>query len=83
MAPDSDDGVWFEALWEIVVTIVGGILMAGILGGAGLFYRRWFRRHQVQEELSRASAKSGAPGVFIKQWRQNRVSDEDQLGATF
>lgn len=58
----EEDGVWFEALWEIVVTIVGGIALTCILGVAGVLYRRWRRKQGVEEDdMPRPSFKSPLP----------------------
>lgn len=40
------DDAWFDALWEIMVTVVGGVLAT--VGGA--IFLRWFRREHVHEE---------------------------------
>ncbi|CAM9541376.1 unnamed protein product [Scytosiphon promiscuus] len=53
---EEDDDVWFEALWEIVVTIAGGILSACLLGATGILFRRWCRARAVQEDPSPTSS---------------------------
>lgn len=44
----DEEGVWFQALWEIVVTIIGGVALTCILGGAGVLYKRWRRQQRAE-----------------------------------
>ncbi|CAN0126060.1 unnamed protein product [Ectocarpus sp. 6 AP-2014] len=55
------DGVWFEALWEIVVTVVGGIALACITGAAGVSYKRWRRKQDTRGEQLPGSRSTRVP----------------------
>lgn len=43
------DDVWFDALWEIMVTVVGGVL-ATVCGA--VFLRCFWQREHVREETN-------------------------------
>lgn len=58
MPDDEEGGVWFEALWEIVVTIIGGVALALVLGGGGYLYnKRWRQKSDDDGKAKRMGEK--------------------------
>lgn len=53
-----EGGVWFEAPWEILVTIVGGVILICLIIAAGIFFGRWKRGRAGGDEHFAASIRS-------------------------